>query len=247
MKEKLRPGFCDINYDEISTTVKTLNVKGVSFEDLSLLYLNKDLVKEVSAIIKANSMVFNYDVLAVWKDIYKEWFWMDLDFSRVEIPAIYNPKKHFLLVVASGITCKKLVEEMSKRFGVYLQSKNLDAPAINNVRDPKDGAYIILFDRKTEAKEPSGGVLVGKLKEGKREKITLLERLLLEVFYYNETERHLDLSSQTLCTGSQHESNGTPSVYWSPTYKELWIHSSTPNYSNNSARSRSVVFWKKIS
>ena len=44
--------------------------------------------------------------------------------------------------------------------------------------------------------------------------VTLEERLLLEMMYFRETGKHLDIQNITLCAGSRRPRGGVPRVSW---------------------------------
>jgi len=44
--------------------------------------------------------------------------------------------------------------------------------------------------------------------------MTVPERLLYEIKYYDETGEHLDVKNITLCSGSRDSAGSVPYVYW---------------------------------
>ena len=63
-------------------------------------------------------------ILATWQKICREWFGMDIDISDLQVPKSYDSEKHFLVLVAKGITMNSVVEAMKKRFNVYLYTED---------------------------------------------------------------------------------------------------------------------------
>lgn len=51
--------------------------------------------------------------------------------------------------------------------------------------------------------------------------ITLRERLLMELQYFDETGEHLDVEGVTFCSGSRSSDGNVPSVYWRPVNR--WV------------------------
>lgn len=70
--------------------------------------------------------------------------------------------------------------------------------------------------------------------------ITLLERLLLELWYFFQTSGgHLDLQNVTLCAGSRDDGGYVPYVHWSG-YK-LEVDYYDPDYWSGGLRARAAV------
>ena len=59
-----------------------------------------------------------------------------------------------------------------------------------------------------------GDLSAQKLRESGRKGITLIERLLCEAAFFNQTGRHLDLGAATICAGSQAPDGRVPRVAW---------------------------------
>jgi hypothetical protein len=145
------------------------------------------------------------DIKSIWTEIYKNWFDKKVDFSNLIIPGIYDPEKHFAIIVAEGITMSEIVQAMRKRFDVSLHD-NLEYRYTKDKRIA-DKNYIVIFkkDIKTDFDNvpyrhytvvDSDSELNGMhLSNG-----TLLERLLLEIFYYDTTSDHPDIN--VVCNGS---------------------------------------------
>lgn len=77
--------------------------------------------------------------------------------------------------------------------------------------------------------------------EGKIEGITLRERLLLELQYFEETGKHLDEKSVTLCTGSRGAGGRVPNVDWSPGRRAVYVRLCPRDYRYPALRSRAAV------
>ncbi len=69
--------------------------------------------------------------------------------------------------------------------------------------------------------------------------ITLLERLLLELKYFLETGKHLDIQNATLCSGSRLDDGNVPYVGWDDSQlKVSWCY---PDDAHDALRAREVV------
>ncbi len=232
-----------IDFRRIFFLVEEFEKQGLDFEFfLEIIKENKDLAKKLFEFVKAKLQPDSI-YLSHWQKIYKEWFDVDIDINifGLKIPKNYDPEKHFLVLVAKGVTINIIVSAMRKRFNVYLYAECLDASVTKNDRIPND-TYFVLFNKNIEAdkdfKNISADDLVGQEHKG----ITLLERLLLEVFCYNETNEHLDIENVTLCSGSRDSFGSVPGVGWHSSFNRLGIHWYGADICHAGLRSRSAVF-----
>ncbi|MDD3711368.1 MAG: hypothetical protein PHP37_02090 [Patescibacteria group bacterium] len=180
-------------------------------------------------------------IKATWQRIYKKWFGLQKDFSDLQVPEHYDPRKHFAVIAAQGLTMNQVVAGMRKRFKVSLYKEDLDATVEHNDRDAKNGDYIVLFNKNIEADEEFKNLSANQLKTVNHKGITLLERLLLEVLYFDRTKKHLDISNGTLCSGSYGSGGNVPRVDWSSSDDELSVSWRGSGSSGDSLRSRAVV------
>lgn len=241
MKKQVKSGLWNSTFGEIGATLKALEDQGLSLEEMTLLRSDKALTREVVKLIKSRTKIETSDILTTWQKIYHQWFDIEIDVSGLQVPEIYNPEKHFLVLVAKDITMNAVVKAMKKRFNVYLYTEDLDSSVTKNDRNPQDGNYLVLFSRNIEADKEFKNMSANDLAKKGHNGITLLERLLLEVLYYSETKEHLDINNWTLCSGSRDSDGLVPYVGWYSDYDELGVHCYDPDYSNGFLRSRSVV------
>ena len=78
--------------------------------------------------------------------------------------------------------------------------------------------------------KPDGGDKVG---------ITLRERILLEISYFQETGKHLDLDNWTLCSGSRDSGGDVPCARWGGDRFEVRWNS--PAYRSGDLRPRQAI------
>jgi len=180
-------------------------------------------------------------IKATWQGLYKRWFGLQKDFSDLQVPENYDPRKHFAVIVAQGLTMNQVVVGMKKRFKVSLYEEDLDASVVHNDRTAENGDYIVLFNKNVEADEEFKNLSANQLKTMSHEGITLLERLLLEVLYFDRTKKHLDISNWTLCSGSRNSDGYVPFVHWLSSDGKLRVSWDDPVCSHVFLRSRSVV------
>ena len=70
--------------------------------------------------------------------------------------------------------------------------------------------------------------------------ITLLERLQLELDYFNETGKHLDIDNLTLCSGSRYSDGSVPYVDWVSSDSTMRVGWCYPDSRNDGLRSREI-------
>jgi len=180
-------------------------------------------------------------IKAIWQKIYKQWFNLEKDFSAFKVPENYDPKKHFAVIVSQGLTMNEIIVAMRKKFKVYLYTENLDENVNQNDRTLEGGDYIVLFNRNVEADKEFKNISANQLKTMSHKGITLMERLLLEVFYFNETKKHLDIDNVTLCSGSRCSGGYVPHVHWDSDGDEVNVYWYDSDDSDDNLRSRAVV------
>jgi len=241
MKKQVKSGLWNSTFGEIGATLKALEDQGLSLEEMALLRSDKSLAQEVAKLIKSKVKVETSDILTIWQKIYKEWFGMEINVSGLKVPDNYDPEKHFLVLVAKGITMNTVVEAMRKRFKVYLYTEDLNSDVTKNDRSSEGGHYLVLFNKNVEADEEFKNMSADDLIKKGHQGITLLERLLLEVLYYNKTEKHLDVENATLCAGSRDSDDDVPHVNWNSDYGKLDVGWHCSDSSHDYLRSRVVV------
>ena len=233
--------------------------QGMEFVRIVLLALNKanPSDEQVDALIQNPDPIYacvgemfakkfddnknSRQIKATWQGIYRKWFGLQKDFSDLQVPEHYDPRKHFAVIVAQGLTMNRVVAGMRKRFKISLYKEDLDTSVIHNDRTAENGDYIVLFNRNIEADEEFKNLSANQLKIVNHKGITLLERLLLGVLYFDRTKKHLDISNWTLCSGSRDSDGSIPYVRWHSGHAELRVFWYIPGYSRGFLRSRAVV------
>ena len=148
-----------------------------------------------------------------WSSFYKKYFKLELDFSSLKIPE-EQPGFKRLIIVAKGLTMNQVYDVCAKNFPSSRYTNDLDTAIASNDRDPNKDSYAVWFRDRKEADEELKDLSADKLAEKQILGITLLERLLYELKYWDETDEHLDISNWTLCAGSRHADGYVPYVYW---------------------------------
>ncbi len=150
------------------------------------------------------------ELLADWQRFYKKHFNLDKDFSTLRIP---EQKEGFdrLIVVVEGMTPEKLFSAIKSLTPAWKHSDNLDA-IVSERKADKD--YAIWVRDRQEADEELKNKSANDLNQEGIPGITLEERLLYELKFFDETGKHLDVQKITLCAGSRDPDGYVPGVSW---------------------------------
>lgn len=97
------------------------------------------------------------------------------------------------------------------------------------------------FAHNIEADEELKSLSADDLKEKGIESITLRERLLMELQYFNETGKHLDIDNWTLCAGSRNSGGSVPCLLWLADHCRLCVRWSNPGTRYPHLRARAAV------
>lgn len=107
--------------------------------------------------------------------------------------------------------CRKLFKDK-----VWTHADDMDKAVTRNNRDPRrDGSYAIRVRDRQEADEELNGLSANDIRFKNMVTMTLLERIILELFHFWKTGEHLDIRGWTLCTGSRYSGGGVPECCWS--------------------------------
>lgn len=180
-----------------------------------------------------------------WSKIYRRWFGLKRDFSQVLVQDYYDPNLHFAVIVTKGMTKNQTVAAMRKKFKVWLYTEDLDA----NIKDDRvaDEDYCVLFRKNVEADEDLKNLSANVLAKKENFKgVTLLERFLLEILYFNRTKRHLDISNITLCSGSRDSVGRVPAVDFDSGDGKVDVYWFLPDVTGEYLRSRAAFLELKL-
>jgi len=161
--------------------------------------------------------------LQEWVHFYKKFFGLTLDLSGVKIPEKVAGFDR-LIVVAHALTPNKVFSIIKKHFDAWRYTDDLDRDVPHNDRNPKSGTYAVWVRDVVEADEEMKNLSYDDCAEKQIKGITLLERLVLELKYFSETGKHLDIENWTLCSGSRSADGYVPSAHWNPTYGKFKVH-----------------------
>lgn len=144
----------------------------------------------------------------------------------------------FTITDDPSLKTSEIVAEMSKHFQVWVYNENLDkdfpTPTQKTTRS---------FKKNVEADEEHENKSYDDLeREGiLQDCITLRERFLMELQYFQKTGEHLDMNNATLCAGSRHPLGGVLYVGWSRSAGEVFVHWCDPHSAYVSFRARVAV------
>jgi hypothetical protein len=181
-----------------------------------------------------------FETKEMWKKIYKKHFRSKVDFSSLQIPECPgHVADYWLVIVAKGMTPEKIFLACKKTFGAWKWTeKNLDDVA-RSVRNSGAGSYAIWVRSSVEADEEFKNLSANELEKRGHKGITSEERMLLEIMYFEQTSKHLDINNVTLCTGSRYDDGNVPRVFWLG--DGLSVRWDYPDDSSGNLRSRVVV------
>lgn len=155
--------------------------------------------------------VHNQSVL--WQTFLHEALGIKLDFANCYVP---NKPEGFNwpIIVPEGMSAEKIIAKMRKHMKVWVWDEK-ELKKITSVRESKKTYAVWVRDR-VEADEELQNKSADDLKAEGVNCITLLERLMLEFFYWWRTKQHLDINNWTLCAGSRGSDGRVPRVTWDP-------------------------------
>ncbi|MBN1325480.1 hypothetical protein JW977_00660 [Candidatus Falkowbacteria bacterium] len=176
-----------------------------------------------------------YDPRLVWKRFYREVFGMVDDFSDIILP---RKQKGFerLIIVRVNMMPDRLYSKCVERFASFKTIDDL--AAVKSTRET-DKTYAIWVSDNEEADEENRDLSANECEGHNIIGITLEERLLLELFYYWQTDKHLDNNNITLCSGSRYSDGSVPLVRCLD--GQVCIGRSDPANASDFIRTRSVI------
>lgn len=174
---------------------------------------------------------------------YQEVFGLKVDLSKVKLPP---ETKGFgwTVAIAKELGDKPLAKALAaceKLFPTYSYlGDNPDKSVPTNDRDPRrDGSYAIRVRDREEADEELKDMSANDIKSRGLATMTLLERIVLELFYFWKFKNHLDIKNWTLCGGSRNSDGDVPGCRWrGGRFKVDW---GGPGGSCDALRARSAV------
>ena len=146
-----------------------------------------------------------------WAQFYREVFNLDVCYSTVKI-AKRRPGFERLIVVAEGVTLKRVIEVAQKYFPIDLNETGRYCSVDGKIRGTHDRlptqTYVVWVRDQIDPDAEYTNVRPPVVERRGVKGSTLLEHLLFHLKYFTETGKFLDRNNiQTVCTGS-HDSGG---------------------------------------
>jgi membrane-bound inhibitor of C-type lysozyme len=146
-----------------------------------------------------------------WISFYKKHFKIDLDPSEIKI-AERRSGFNWLVIVAKGVSLNQVWEVCLKHFKCWkYDGSDLESLIQESERGQAKTSTAFWFRDRVEADEETKNLSANQQTEAS---ITLIARCLLELKYFSETGKHLDLKNVTLCSGSRYADGCFPYALW---------------------------------
>lgn len=171
--------------------------------------LSKNLTQVFSLISEDEYLAERED----WKKFYKDQFNWDIDFSQVIIPNKPESGSWRLIFIPKGMTMNLAFDKASNIFRTWKYKEDLDKAIMSNIRNTQNSYAIWVKD----CAEPEAEFIGKSTKQADfymKLGITLLEGIILEIKYFLETGKHLNIKGITFCSGSRLSDGGVPGVFW---------------------------------
>lgn len=152
-------------------------------------------------------------LLSDWKNFYNDVFGIKADFSDLQIPKKQSGFDR-LIIVVKGMTLQLLYDKCKELFPCWKWTEDNLNEIVESERTAENNHYAIWTKNRVEADKELKNLSADDLKEKNIPGITLEERLIYELKYFEETGKHLDRDNITLCTGSCYSDGHVPSVRW---------------------------------
>jgi len=174
-----------------------------------------------------------------WQEFYRKYFRITVDFSDVIIPEDPGGFPR-VIFIPEGLTFATVIKALREKFKVSLYTEDLDKDVTENIRIP-DKSYAIRVHGRQEADEEWKDTSASQLKEQNVNCVTLMERLVDELKWFDETGEHMDIDNWTLCAGSRYSDGDVPRVHWHSVYRRLHVYWCNLGNADGHLRARQAV------
>ena len=165
-----------------------------------------------------------------WENFYLTNFNEKPNFSKVRIPQKPTGNNWRLIIIKKGLTTEEVFQKCNELFNATKYTeKSLDEVVTENQRNTNTH-YAIWVQTNVEPDPEYLGKSTKEADPDMKIGITLLERLILEIKYYEENkekinnrDNHLDIQGITFCSGSRYADGDVPSVDWYGDYSKLLV------------------------
>ena len=174
--------------------------------------------------------------LKEWQKFYQEVFGLTFSVEDIKIPKARQGFDRVILM-AQGLTLDGVYAACAERFPCVRHYTKLNEDIVKNERVP-DETYALRMRGGRESDKELADFSADDLREKKIMSATLLEYLLYQLKYFNETGELLDAKHITLCAGSRYKDGRVPTAI--SHRGELKIHWCAPHEKNPRLRAREV-------
>jgi len=150
--------------------------------------------------------------IMIWKTFWKKYFSISTDLSQIQILS-YQEGFDRVIIVPKGITEDRVFQVCSEKFKIRKRTNQELSEVIDHNDRMSTETYAIRVRDCQEADKENKNISAEQAKEKDINGITLLERLIYELKYWDETEKHLDMANLTICSDSRCSDGYVPGVY----------------------------------
>ncbi|MEI6864332.1 MAG: hypothetical protein WCK46_03160 [Candidatus Adlerbacteria bacterium] len=141
------------------------------------------------------------------------------------------------VVVVPIITNNRVFDACKAAFKSWRYRHSLDT--VTDIVKRPATPYVVWVRDTAEADENLKNKSADDIEQEGLNTFTLKERMLLELAYYVETAKHLDLQNWTLCAGSRYSDGSVPFCGWSGVW--FFVYWTSVGYRHANLRSRVAV------
>jgi hypothetical protein len=146
-----------------------------------------------------------------WQALYDKYF-AHLNFT---VPVLVQVSGRWTEPVAQGLTCDLVYDAWPfNKWKSCDGSIDTQLDMTREARKVSDGSYLVQVANGIEPDAQYLGKSTNAINSQGLIWTTLLERMLLELMYYEQTDKHLDVEDITFCSGSLYLHGSIPSVYF---------------------------------
>jgi hypothetical protein len=219
------------------------NILGMASDLFHKLQHGKIKPIELGLFLKRKNPFGVSAALADWQRFYRDFFGIKTDFSSIEVPETCLGFDR-LIVIAKNLSPNQAFDVCQQKFPCWRYTEDLnEATKDRNDREATQDYAIWVRDRQ-EADEELKNLTVDQLKEKGIKGITLLERIIFELKFWDEIGKHLDEKSITYCYGSRLSGGRVPRAGWrGGGFRVAWfgVYWSSPRRADSALRARAVV------
>lgn len=191
-------------------------------EELEYWISKKDSIrKQLRTMFKVTDLFV--DKKERWRKFYQKYFSLNLNFDNLVIPEMPTEGSWRLLIIAQGLKLNQIFDAWKKHFKCWRYNDNLDKVISQNTRGTKE-AYAIWVRDGVEPDEKYLGKSTNQADADMKIGVTLLERMIHELVFFDDTSTHLDIKGVTFCTGSRRSAGDVPCVYGSSALQGVRVY-----------------------